>query len=266
MERSFINDDFRALFTCMEDIANYVHSDYACITLSNRILVSSTGWSRLTQAEQHILTYLIALNDYSNDILPTSRDIPIYLDSIDRSHNYRLVSVRLLGQIYVSIICSSEPKMSEFESVVDRHCHPKIELIQNLNNSLYPRSFHDQIVFDPNVQALLYVNHQTHFCVSTFEPSRSAPPLSTTLKKHRYQILRNFYLEIVRIEKEKMLNFNGLANETKLNEMYLVSSDPTDPHKCYFLREDDFLQVFILFDVQIPTVAMRGIARKLSLF
>ena len=69
-------------------------------------------------------------------------------------------------------------------------------------------------------------------------------------------------MEIVRIDKEKMLNFNGLANETKLNEMSLVSSDPTDPHKCYFLREDEFLQVFILFDVQIPTVAMRGIAKK----
>lgn len=246
----------------MKSISDHLHCEYVCITLSNRILVSSTGWGRLTQAEQHILTYLIALNDYSNDILPTTRDIPIYLDSVDRSHNYRLVSVRLLGQIYVSIICSSHPKMSEFESVVDRYCHPHIEHIQTLNTMLYPRSFHESILFDHNIQALLYINQQTHFCVSTLEPSKVHAPLSITQKKSRYALLRQFYMEIVRLSKEKMLPTSGVSNETMLNEMYMVSNDEPNSHKCYFLREQDYFELFILFDVQIPTVAMRGIARK----
>jgi hypothetical protein len=220
------------------------------------------AWARLTQAEQHVLTLLIALNDYSNDILPTVRDMPVYLDSIDRSHNYRLLSIRLLGQIYVSILCSSTPKMSEFEGVVDRYCHPHIEHIQNLNSLLYPRSFHDHIVFDHNIQALLYINRQTHFCVSTLEPSRGNKPLSTPVKKHRYGLLRHFLMDIVRMDKEKLVNFDGIENDSKMNEMYLLNDDDKEHHKCYFLREREHFEVFILFDVNIPTVAMRGTAKK----
>ena len=151
------------MYSCLKSISDHFQCEYVCITLSNRIIASSTGWGRLTQAEQYILTLLIALNDYSNDILPTVRDMPVYLDSIDRSHNYRLLSIRLLGQIYVSILCTSAPKMSEFESVVDRYSHSHIEHIQNLNSLLYPRAFHDNIIFDHNIQAVLYINHQTHF-------------------------------------------------------------------------------------------------------
>jgi hypothetical protein len=115
--------------------------------------------------------------------------MPVYLDSIDRSHNYRLLSIRLLGQIYVSILCTSAPKMSEFESVVDRYSHSHIEHIQNLNSLLYPRAFHDNIIFDHNIQAVLYINHQTHFCVSTLEPDKTNLP-SLTIKKHRYRFLK----------------------------------------------------------------------------
>ena len=82
------------MYSCLKSISDHLRCDHVCITLSNRIIASSVGWSRLTQAEQYILTLLISLNDYSNDILPTVRDMPIYLDSIDRSHNYRLLSVR----------------------------------------------------------------------------------------------------------------------------------------------------------------------------
>ena len=180
------------MYSCLQSISHHLRCEHVCITLSNRIIVSSPGWSRLTQAEQHILTLLISLNDYSNDILPTIRDMPVYLDSIDRSHNYRLLSVRLLGQIYVSILCSSAPKMSEFESIVDQYCHSRTEHIQNLNSLLYPRSFHDNIIFDHNIQALLYLNQQTHFCVSTLEPIKLNLPLSLMIKKHRYGLLRQF--------------------------------------------------------------------------
>lgn len=248
------------MYSCLKSISDHLQCEHACITLSNRIIVSSTAWSRLTQAEQQILSFLVALNDYSNDILPTVRDIPIYLDSVDRSRNYRLLSVRLLGQISVSVLCSATPKMSEFESVVDRFCHPQAEHILNLNSVLYPRSFHESILFDHNIQALLYVNQQTHFCVSTLEPTKSQ--VSLTQKKHRYGLLRHFYMEIVRLEKEKLLPFDGLANESKMNEMYMLSDDEPTSHKCYFLREHDHFQVFLLFDAAIPSVAMRGIAKK----
>ena len=248
------------MYSCLKSISDHLQCDHVCITLANRIIASSTGWSRLTRAEQHILTLLIALNDYSNDILPTVRDMPVYLDSIDRSRNYRLLSIRLLGQIYVSILCSSTPKMSEFESVVDKYCHSQTEHIQNLNSLLYPRSFHDQITFDQNILALLYCNRQTHFCVSTLEPMKSNSPLSLTNKKHRYGILREFYLEIIRMDKEKLVAFEGAKNEIKMNEMYMLNEQIEQ--KCYFLRENEFFELYILFDIHIPTVAMRGIAKK----
>lgn len=250
------------MYSCLKQISDNMHCEHVCITLSNRIIASSTGWARLSQAEQHVLTLLIALNDYSNDILPTVRDMPIYLDSMDRSHNYRLLSVRLLGQIYVSILCSTTPKMSEFEIIIDRYCHPQIEHIQNLNNLLYPRAFHDNIVFDHNIQALLYVNRQTHFCVSTFDPTKTNSPLSRKSKKHRYGLLKQFYMEIVRMDKEQLLPFEN-KNETKMNEMYMLNDDDDQiEHKCYFLREQDYFELYVLFDVNIPTIAMRGIAKK----
>jgi hypothetical protein len=250
------------MYSCLKSISDHLRCEHVCITLSNRIIASSPGWSRLTQAEQHILTLLITLNDYSNDILPTVRDMPVYLDSIDRSHNYRLLSVRLLGQIYVSILCSSAPKMSEFESIVDRYCHSQTEHIQNLNSLLYPRSFHDNIVFDHNIQALLYINRQTHFCVSTLEPIKLNTPLSIIIKKHRYGLLRQFYMEIIRMDKEKLLPFDSSTNETKMNEMYMLNDDEQLEHKCYFLREQEYFELYVLFDINIPTIAMRGIAKK----
>ncbi|CAF1072393.1 unnamed protein product [Rotaria sp. Silwood1] len=255
--------DRNIMYSCLKQISDHLQCEHVCITLSNRIIASSTGWSRLTQAEQYILTLLIALNDYSNDILPTIRDMPVYLDSIDRSHNYRLLSVRLLGQIYVSILCSTTPKMSEFESIVDRYCHSQTEHIQNLNSLLYPRSFHDNIVFDHNIQALLYINRQTHFCVSTLEPMKSHTPLSRTIKIQRYRLLKQFYMEIVRVETEKLLSFDNTQNESKMNEMYMVNdNDDQIEHKCYFLREQDYFELYVLFNVNIPTIAMRGIAKK----
>lgn len=247
------------MYSCLKSISDHLHCEHICITLSNRIIVSSTEWSRLTQAEQHILTFLIALNDYSNDILPTVRDMPVYLDSIDRSHNYRLLSIRLLGQIYISILCVSTPKMSEFESVVEKYSRPQIELIQNLNNLLYPRAFHDQIIFDQNIQALLYCNHQTHFCVSTLDPSRSTTNLSLAKKKQRYFYLRQFILEIFRMNQEKLIKFDGEKNEVKMNEMSMVNEMES---KCYYLRENEFFDLYLLFDPHIPTIAMRGIAKK----
>ncbi len=251
------------MYSCLKSISDHLQCEHVCITLSNRIIASSVGWSRLTQSEQHILTLLIALNDYSNDILPSVRDMPVYLDSIDRSRNYRLLSIRLLGQIYVSILCSSTPKMSEFESVVDKYCHSQTEHIQNLNSLLYPRSFHDQIIFDHNIQALLYCNRQTHFCVSTLEPMKSNSSLSLIHKKNRYGILRQFYMEIIRMDKEKLLSYEGSKTERKMNEMYMLN-DMNDQmeHKCYFLRENEYFELYILFDMNIPTIAMRGIAKK----
>jgi hypothetical protein len=249
------------MYSSLKSISDHLQCEYVCITLSNRIIASSAGWSRLTQAEQHVLTLLISLNDYSNDILPTVRDMPIYLDSIDRSHNYRLLSIRLLGQIYVSILCSSAPKMSEFESVVDRYTHSHTEHIQNLKSLLYPRAFHDNIIFDHNIQALLYINRQTRFCVSTLEPLKTNIP-SIPIKKHRYRCLRQFYMDIVSMDKEKLLSFDGLKNEAKMNEMYMLNEDDGIEHKCYFLREQDYFELYVLFDVNIPTIAMRGIAKK----
>ncbi|CAF3983358.1 unnamed protein product [Rotaria magnacalcarata] len=251
------------MYSCLKQISDNLQCEHVSITLSNRIIASSTGWSRLTQAEQYILTLLIALNDYSNDILPTVRDMPVYLDSIDRSHNYRLLSIRVLGQVYVSILCSATPKMSEFESTVDRYCHSQTEHIQNLNSLLYPRSFHDNIIFDHNIQALVYVNRQTHFCVSTLEPTKTSTPLSRTIKKHRYGLLKQFYMEIVRIDKEQILPLSNINNETKMNEMYMLNDDDGQiEHKCYFLREQDYFELYILFDINIPTIALRGIAKK----
>ena len=248
------------MYSCLKSISDQCQCQHICITLSNRIIVSSTEWSRLTHAEQHILTYLIALNDYSNDILPTVRDMPVYLDSIDRTHNYRLLSIRLLGQIYVSILCLSTPKMSEFESLVEKYSRPHIELIQNLNALLYPRAFQEQILFDQNIRALLYCNHQTHFCVSTLEPHRSnANILSTTKKKQRYFYLRQFVLEILRMNQEKLVKFDGDENEIKMNEMSMINEIES---KCYYLRENDFFELFILFDSHIPSIAMRGVAKK----
>lgn len=249
------------MYGCLKSISDNLHCEHICITLSNRIIVSSAAWSHLTQAEQHVLTYLIALNDYSNDILPTVRDIPVYLDSIDRSHNYRLLTIRLLGQIYVSILCSSTPKMSEFESVVDKYCHSQIEHIQNLHSLLYPRSFHDNIIFDHNIQSLLYINRQTHFCVSTLDPMKTN--LSLNNKKIRYGILRQFYIEIIRMDKEKLIKFDHSINDIKMNEMYMLNDNDQDSqYKCYFLRENEFFELYILFDTNIPTIAMRGIAKK----
>jgi hypothetical protein len=251
------------MYSCLKSISDHLQCEHVCITLSNRIIASSPSWAHLTQAEQHILTLLIALNDYSNDILPTVRDMPVYLDSIDRSRNYRLLSIRLLGQIYISILCSSTPKMSEFESVVDKYCHSQTEHIQNLNSLLYPRSFHDNIIFDHNIQALLYINHQTHFCVSTLEPMKTNIPLSLIIKKHRYGLLRQFYIEIIRMNKEKLITFDGSKNEIKMNEMYMLNDNNDQiEHKCYFLREQEYFELYILFDINIPTIAMRGIAKK----
>ena len=250
------------MYSCLKQIFDHLRCEHICITLSNRVIASSAAWAQMTQAEQYILTLIIASNDYSNDILPTARDIPIYRDSIDRSRNYRLLSVRLLGQIYVSILCLSQPKMSEFESVVDRYCHPQIEYIQNLNSLLYPRLFHDNITFDHNIQALLYVNRQMNFCVSTLEPLKTNISLSRTAKKDRYRLLKQFYMEIIRIDKEKLLPLDNSTNETKMNEMYMVNHEDRIEHKCYFLREQDYFELYILFDVNIPTIAMRGIAKK----
>ena len=251
------------MYSCMKSICEQVQSEHACIILSNRILVSSTAWSRLSPAEQYILTLIIGVNDPTNDVLPNIRDMPIYLHSIDSLHNYRLLSVRLLGQIFVSILCSATPRMSEFELVVDRVCRPHTEYIHNLNSVLYPRSLHDNIVLDPNVQALLYINHQTHFCVSTLDPIRSSNPMGLLEKKQRYKLLKNFFMEIVRMNKEKLLPFDETNSETRMNEMYMLNHDENHPHKCYYLREQNIFDLYIVFDTKIPTIAMRGITRKM---
>lgn len=255
--------DRKIMDECLKSISDHLQCEHICITLSNRIIVSSSGWSHLTQSEQYILSLIISLNDYSNDSLPTVRDMPIYLDSIDRSRNYRLLSIRLLGHIYVSILCTSSPKMSEFESVVDKYTHSQIDYIHNLHSLLYPRSFHDNIVFDHNIQALLYVNRQTHFCVSTFEPFKSSLPVSISKKKSRYNVLRQFYMEIIRMDKEKLLSIDRSKNDVQMNEMYLINEDDKQIEwKCYFLRDNQFSEIFLLFDISMPTVAMRGIAKK----
>jgi hypothetical protein len=251
----------------MKSLGEHFKCDHICITLANRIIVSSTGWSQLTQAEQHILTLLIALNDYSKDILPTVRDIPVHIDSIDRLHNYRLVSVRLLGQIYVSMICSSQPNMTEFERTVGEHCRAHVEHIHYLNTMLYPRAFHETIVFDHNIRALLFVNRLTHFCVSTLQPMKDGNTDDTNNEQihDRYRILRYFYMETVRMSQQRCLPFDDVNDETTMNEIYQLCDDDVYAHKSYFLREHEHYQILLLFDVNMPTIAMRNIAKKTML-
>ena len=61
------------------------------------------------------------------------------------------------------------------------------------------------------------------------------------------------------MDKEKLLPFDSSKNEIKMNEMYMLNDDE---HKCYFLREQEYFELYILFDINIPTIAMRGIAKK----
>lgn len=247
----------------MKNISEQTKVEHVCISWSNRILTSTTGWSRLTQAEQHVLTLIIGVRDCNDDLLPTIRDVPIYLDSINRTQIYRLVSIRLVDRLHVSIICLDSPKINDFENIIERIFLPQREHIHNLNSLIRKNSFYDKIIsFDPNIQSILYINRETRFCVSSLEPTNNVTPLSIKSKRQRYETLRQFYIEIVRVEKEKSLPFEKINVETQLNEMYFICHEEEIPHKCYFLREQDSFEVYIVFDQKMPTVAMRGIARK----
>ncbi|CAF0789346.1 unnamed protein product [Didymodactylos carnosus] len=239
------------MFTCLKLITDQLKCDYVCITLSNRIIVSSPNWSKLKLNEQYVLQLLIAYNPEFKFI----RDYAVYIESVDRTHNYRLITVRLIGHLHVSLLCSNEPKLNVFENTIETIFRPHIEYIQNISSLLYPRAIHDSVQFDHSILALLYINRQTHYCVSTLHP------IPTTVTKQdiveqRFLNLKLFYMQMISRTSETLIPHTEPLTTT-VNEMYMINDD----HKCYYLKENNY-ELFILYSNSIPNIALRGISRK----
>ncbi|XP_042910284.1 protein fuzzy homolog isoform X2 [Parasteatoda tepidariorum] len=263
----------KALTECLTKFLHVADSLYGCLLIKGKVIVASKEWWTLTSQEKVLLCAYV-------NCLPKvlSRESVIFLPTSSPHSTNRLVTLHLLRDVEVCVLCSAEPPLSVLEDEapkVWRECFDVLKVIANL----HPRNIPSTFQFDENIQSLLLINTETNQSVCSFIPLKPDPSESSETTKvpnlqEQQEAIRTLYkLVIGTYFKNKNPNMDPKlrADNTcpifDYGEIEFKNSEPQEfymslkENKCYVLQQSNF-HLYIVFNAKIPTFALRPISHK----
>nr|XP_042910285.1 protein fuzzy homolog isoform X3 [Parasteatoda tepidariorum] len=261
------------LMECLTKFLHVADSLYGCLLIKGKVIVASKEWWTLTSQEKVLLCAYV-------NCLPKvlSRESVIFLPTSSPHSTNRLVTLHLLRDVEVCVLCSAEPPLSVLEDEapkVWRECFDVLKVIANL----HPRNIPSTFQFDENIQSLLLINTETNQSVCSFIPLKPDPSESSETTKvpnlqEQQEAIRTLYkLVIGTYFKNKNPNMDPKlrADNTcpifDYGEIEFKNSEPQEfymslkENKCYVLQQSNF-HLYIVFNAKIPTFALRPISHK----
>lgn len=230
----------------LDNYAHLVSGRYACLSIHGHLVATSSDFYELDMKEARLLLLLAATQDGA-----PLRDTLVYLPQMSPNVAFRVVTCKLLADVYVLVICGATPPLSQIDEIVLQCWEGYAQIIKEAK-LIYPRNFPMSMSFDPALLGILVISIDKRRCVfsrhihGTIQKNRGMSGV------HKMDILRTFY---VTTAKELITEFK--INDDKecfgeINETYWCS----EYHKCHAQRSGNLL-CCALYAPAVPNHTMR---------
>ncbi|KAK3855369.1 hypothetical protein Pcinc_034019 [Petrolisthes cinctipes] len=248
----------------LDKFAEGADSTYGCVTLRGRVVCGTRNFWSLSHTELVLLPLLAASNSYT-----AARDLPIYLPNKSPNVPFRLLVVRLTGQVSVLVLCGPTPTLSEMMRAASTFWAPSYQVLEALT-SLGPRNLAPNILsqLDNAVMGLILVNYNNKKCVSCVHPSeeiRSPRGLSVARKMSALQsVYRALIGPLLQPPAMPPDDYPTLAlHPDHLPRECYIS---TETYKVYIIQSSPY-HLLVLFPPALPIHIARQVSqRTLTIF
>ncbi|KAJ1526805.1 hypothetical protein ONE63_008376 [Megalurothrips usitatus] len=261
------------LMACLDAYAECLNTQFACLLVLGRELVSTPAWSDLHPLERQLLTLLTVVSSPC-----TSSDTPVFLPFKSPSIPFRLVWVLLVPGVSILGLCGPTPGLSEAEHLALQCWGPSADHLRS-TTQISPRNFPHSIHFDHNVLGFLLISVETGkyvlSCTSSEKQSwqtgdrtetntEHGSPISVPSASHRLHVLRTFYHQAAEsvllssedLEFPKKEKYDNVKESLAL-EAYWCS----EYHKCHGIRKNTNV-LCVLYASSVPTHTMRLLSQQ----
>ncbi|GIY35467.1 protein fuzzy homolog [Caerostris extrusa] len=245
-----LTTDTHLLQDCLNQFLDVADSLYGCLLIKGKVAVASKEWWLLTNQEQNLIYF------YVNSLPKVlSRDILIYLPTSSPQNSNRLITLNLLRDVEMCVLCSSEPPLSLLEEEAPKIwkcCFDALKVV----TSLHPRNFQLQL----NWIQILYASRSK---------SASAPDLLRQQMALRtlYKLVVGTYFKNKDSEMDKKLQADNTCSSFDYGDIDFGNCQPLEyyiyleENKCYVISEQPY-QLYICYNTEIPNYALRSISHK----
>ncbi|XP_035218659.1 protein fuzzy homolog isoform X5 [Stegodyphus dumicola] len=246
---------------------------YGCLLIKGKVIVASKEWWTLTSQEQ------ILICSYVNSLPKVlSREIIIYLPTSSPQNSNRLITLHLLRDVEICVLCSSEPSLAVLEDEAPKIWRDCFDILKVVSN-LHPRNFPSNIELDKNIIGLILINTETNQCMCSVQPSNDdcsaeSKAIHVSEWQKKQEALRSLYRLVVgtyfkekdsdadrRLRADNPCHTFDFGNcdygDCKPGEFYMC----TQENKCYVINEVSY-QIYILYNYEIPLYAIRSVSHK----
>ncbi|XP_071528943.1 protein fuzzy homolog [Panulirus ornatus] len=246
----------------LEKFAEGADSTYSCVMMQEYVLCGTRNFWSLSHIELVLLPLLVATNNFT-----VARDLPIYLPDKSPNVPFRMLVVRLTGQVSVVTLCGPTPTLSEMIRSASSFWAPSYQVLEALT-TLFPWNIAPSLLsqLDNAVIGLILVNYDHKKCVSCIHLSEESRSRSLSVTK-KIAALRSVYRSIV----GPLLQPPAMPPEdfpTRLHPDHtpLESYVSTDSYKVYVLQSSPY-HLLVLFPPALPIHIARQVSiRTLSIF
>lgn len=229
-------------------------SEFGCLLVDGKVVVGTDKWWQLLPSEMMLVIMLVRSMPKCN-----ARDFPIYLPHGSPNVPHRLLTMELIENMEVCVICGPEPLL---QTVLEKHLsrYMKSRIMNILGDccSTHPKNIPTNITLDAFINGFILVNIEEGRCLSSIYPcGRKIDTDRSMDAKKRQKVLTEFYISVVG-------KAFPLVDETNIDEVkkdILFSHDITETYQCadsykLYAVQYDTRQIFVLFSKEIPIYAM----------
>ena len=227
-------------------------SEFGCITMNGKITIATDKFWQLQTIETALLSFV--MNGQKNS---TASDIPVYLPNGSPTVPHRLITIKLIDNVQVGVVCGPEPSLQDIlKKYVVHYWSPLVPSLRECMRSI-PRCYPPEIKLDDNILSVFLFNLNDGQCLLSlhthgFNTGSDFEFLDDA--SNRYDALIKFFFtsnEIIQDSAEKSLPPTAVKGQSEVKEMYQCHST----HKCYMIRNPSY-EIYALFTNQVPTYAM----------
>ncbi|GFV85299.1 protein fuzzy homolog [Trichonephila clavipes] len=264
--------DTHTLQDCLNQFLDVADSLYGCLLIKAKVAVASKEWWTLTNQEQNLICCYV-------NCLPKvlSREILIFLPTSSPQNSNRLITLNLLRDVEICVLCSSEPPLAVLEEEAPKIWKSCFDLLKTVS-SLHPRNFPSSIEIDSNIMSLLLINTETNqsLCstltsvnLASGSKSASSPELAKQQEALRtlYKLVVGTYFKNKNSEMDKKLQADNTCSSFDYGDVDYGNCNPLEyyiyleKHKCYVINEEPY-QLYIMYNSEIPNYALRAVSHK----
>ena len=228
-------------------------SEFGCLLVHGKIVVATDKWWQLLPSEMMLVMLLIRSMPHTN-----ARDFPIYLPHGSPNVPHRLLTMEIIENIELCVICGPEPSLQGvLVNHLSRYWKSRTMEILWTCCSSHPRNFPSNIDIDNLIYGFILTNVEEGKCLASISPCGNTNGSEVMDTKQRQQVLSDFYVSVVGTS----FSFGDDEDNGNAQTEYLFSHDIMETYQCsnnykLYATQFDTHQIFVLFSKEIPIYAM----------